>query len=115
MNDKSEIQVRIEKVESDLAKLKADLAKCDCADGIEQERCWHAVYKESEGVADIQGKSKFDADNYTGETRAAYMPECRQVTVEDVRAVFRPGYGSKTHEEAALWFHRYGFRVKVQP
>src|SRR5690348_15296031 len=87
--NKSEIQTRIEKVESELATLKADLAKCDCEDGIEQEKCWHAVNNDG-GVVDVGGKTKQEAAEYSFDYsllgRPAYMPECRQVTAEDAKA-----------------------------
>lgn len=110
--NKSEIQTRIEKVESELATLKADLAKCDCSEGIEQEKCWHAV--NNCGVQDVSAKTKEEVVNYSSPSRPAYMPECRQVTEEDVRSLF-DGDGFRTYEDTAKRAHKLGFRMKVKP
>ena len=108
--NKSEIQARIEKCESELASLKADIAKCE--DGIEQERCWHAVNEEC-GVRDIYARTKKEVVDYSPFLRPAYMPECRQVTTEDARDAARYYLGTGSIEEMASALHKAGFRIKV--
>ena len=44
-----------------------------------------------------------------------YMPECRQVTADDVRAVFQIEDGTISHDEFAKRAHKIGFRMKVTP
>jgi len=113
--NKSEIQARIEKVESELATLKAEMAKCDCVVGIEQEKCWHAVDSVG-GVHDGYGKTRQEAANHSPVHRPAYMPECRQVTEDDLQVfhdINTSHSGDETAKAAAL--HKLGFRMKVQP
>lgn len=118
MNTKTELQQRIEKCESELAALKSDLAKCDCASAsdeeIEQEKCWHAV--DNDGVCDVSGKTKAYAHAFSGNTRPAYMPECRQVEPEDARIAEELAflYEGDTNE-FAYELHKRGFRMKVNP
>lgn len=113
--NKTEIQDRIDALQADfdskLASLKADLAKCDCADGIEQEKCWHVV--DPTGVCDVYAKTKDEACKWGSRTRPAYMPECRQVTAEDVGRI--PCFIPVPHVEIARELHKLGFRIKVTP
>lgn len=112
MTDKSEIQARIEKVESELAMLKADLAKCDCTDGIEQERCWHGV-SVGDGVATTWARTKQDVADFSPNTRPAYMPECRAVTEMDAINASSAYLKTGNSEEMACKLHKLGFRMKV--
>lgn len=109
--NKTEIQARIEKVESELASLKADLAKCDCAEGIEQEMCWYAC-GESANLYTSIGRTK-SAVSEAYKLRPAYMPECRQVTADDVARL--PSRTVCTNKEIAALAHSLGFRMKVTP
>lgn len=111
--NKSEIQSRIEKCESDLATLKADLAKCE--DGIEQEKCWHGIIGHEGYVNTLYPGTRRDIEIDSTNHRAAYMPECRQVTADDVRAVFQIEDGTISHDEFAKRAHKLGFRMKVTP
>ena len=113
--NKSEIQARIEKCESDLSSLKADLAKCE--EGIEQEKCWQALNQKGELIT-TAWQNKNDVAMYVAEKfgeRSAYLPECRQVTADDVRAVFQIEDGTISHDEFAKRAHKLGFRMKVTP
>ena len=114
--NKTEIQSRIEKCESELASLKADLAKCDCAEGIEQERCWHSVTSDG-GVCSVYARTMQQAINFSEGARPAYMPECRQVTADDVRNIWDDYTAGVTisHDEFAKRSHKLGFRMKVTP
>lgn len=115
--NKTEIQARIEKCESDLASLKADLAKCDCTDGIEQEKCWQALNQKGE-VITTEWRNKNDVATYVDEKfgeRFAYLPECRQVTADDVCGVWKGFDGTMSHDEFAKRAHKLGFRMKVTP
>lgn len=118
--NKTEIQARIEKCESELATLKADLAqaefaKCDCAEGIEQEKCWQVLSQLGE-VITTEWRNKNDAVKFVtpkfGE-RAAYMPECRQVTAEDALDVWSAYCHTSTSGDMARELHKLGFRMKV--
>ena len=125
--NKTEIQDRIQKCESreaylqrehdalksELASLKADLEKCDCADGIEQEKCWYA--RDSNGNVEFTSACiRKDYKNYSSHIyRPAYMPECRQLTAEDVARI--PCFIPVQHEEMARELHKLGFRMKVNP
>ena len=110
--NKSEIQARIEKVESELAKLKADLAKCDCTDCIEQEKCWFGVTSIGDCMSSIR-RTKEECKSHAGPSyRPAYMPECRRVSASDVRNLFDGG-GFRLYEETAKRAHKLGFRMKV--
>jgi len=111
--NKSEIQARIEKCESELASLKADLAKCE--DGIEQEKCWHGIIGHEGYVNTLYPGTRRDIEIDSTNHRAAYMPECRQVTADDVRAVFQIEDGTISHDEFAKRAHKLGFRMKVTP
>lgn len=110
--NKSEIQVRIEKCESELATLKADLAKCE--DGIEEEKCWFAVTNVG-GVGSVYARTKQEAANCAPSCRPAYMPECRQVTESDLQNIWKDWDGYMTHKEFAERAHKLGFRMKVTP
>ena len=111
--NKTEIQARVEKCESELASLKADLAKCDCTDGIEQERCWRGIIGQEGYIATLYPGKKRDIEIAATNHRPAYMPECRQVTVEDAKlAKFSSGF---TWEDIATELHKLGFRMKVTP
>lgn len=124
--NKSEIQARIEETEmrikklheylseldNALSSLKANLEKRDCTDGMEQEKCWHGV-SDSSGVHTVYAMTKQEAANYSTCCRPAYMPECRQVTADDVRAVFQIEDGTISHDEFAKRAHKLGFRMKV--
>lgn len=113
--NKTEIQARIEKCESDLASLKADLSKCDCTEGVEQEKCWHALDSQGD-VRSASARTQRDCKNYFSPIyRQAYMPECRQVTAEDVRGVWKGFDGTMSHDEFAKRAHKLGFRIKVTP
>lgn len=116
--NKSEIQERIEKCESEIVSLKADLAKCDCADGIEQEECWH-VKDYAGDVRSSTPKTKHDCMVSTFQTgkRQAYMPECRQITEQDAIDVSVKVWGRATGyaKEFAAALHEAGFRMKVTP
>lgn len=112
--NKSEIQERIEKVESELATLKADLAKCE--DGIEQEKCWHVLFPDGECTVaplDLDNCKVRAAGCVTRDVRPAYMPECRQVTVEDWMNVIPEG--GLSNVELVKRLHKLGFRIKVTP
>ena len=116
--NKSEIQARIEKVESELAKLKADLAKCDCADGIEQEKCWCCLNNNG-WVISAAIRNRNEAASVMPSMRPAYMPECRQVTVEDAKLAHDAWGRTWPHfdnfEQFMHELHKLGFRMKVQP
>lgn len=114
---KTEIQARIEKVESELATLKAELTKCDCEDGIEQEKCWHAKDCASH-VCSATPMSKHDCfarGCYQTGRRPAYMPECRQVTAEDAQFATDAYMRTPDKESMARELHKLGFRMKVTP
>lgn len=113
--NKTEIQERIEKVESELASLKADLAKCDCAEGIEQEKCWHGIIGHEGYVNTLYPGTRRDIEIDSTNHRAAYMPECRQVTANDVSGVWKGFDGTMSHDEFAKRAHKLGFRMKVTP
>jgi len=112
--NKSEIQERIEKCESELATLKADLATCDCTDEIEQEKCWHAV-SDVFGVITTRAKTKEGVENNLPEYRPAYMPECRQVEPEDALLAGCAYLQTRNQELLARELHKLGFRMKVNP
>lgn len=115
MNNKTEIQARIEKCESDLASLKADLAKCDCAEGIEQEKCWHGI-NGCGHVATYAAATKTElASGHLIYNRHAYMPECRQVTAEDARQAHLVTMDKDEWLDCARELHKLGFRMKVNP
>lgn len=113
--NKSEIQARIEKCKSEIASLKADLAKCE--EGIEQEKCWHVINDRGETGWESQTKEVADEILAINKhlKRAAYMPECRQVTADDVRGVWKGFDGTMSHDEFAKRAHKLGFRIKVTP
>jgi len=75
VNTKTELQQRIEKLESETASLKAELAKCDCADGIEQEKCWHAINGE-EQVITLTPNTKTSLRNQWPCAKHAYGKMC---------------------------------------
>lgn len=112
--NKTELQQRIEKCESELAALKSDLAKCD--DGIEQEKCWHVLNRIGEVITTVW-RNKNDAISRiaveTGE-RIAYMPECRAVTAEDAEKAFDKMFKG-SYSDSARELHKLGFRIKVSP
>lgn len=113
--NKTEIQSRIEKCESEIASLRADLTKCE--DGIEQEKCWQALNQEGE-VITTEWRNKNDAAMYVTEKfgeRFAYLPECRQVTAEDSRIIQVVYQTTISPEEMAGRLHKLGFRMKVKP
>lgn len=115
--NKTEIQERIEKCESEIASLKAELTKCDCAEGIEQERCWYSLDGNGDACT-AEPRNKCETVMWGksfNEYRPAYMPECRQVTADDVRAVFQIEDGTISHDEFAKRAHKLGFRMKVTP
>ena len=115
--NKTEIQSRIEKCESEIASLKADFAKCDCADkaqadGIEQEKCWRIGFNEDLDAVSLYSFRKSDIKQ---NSPMKYMPECRQVTADDVRGVWKGFDGTMSHDEFAKRAHKIGFRMKVTP
>lgn len=115
--NKTEIQERITKVESELATLKADLAKCDCAEGIEQEECWFGVTVIGDCVSSMR-RTKEECKSHVGPSyRPAYMPECRQVTEDDAIDISVKVWGRATTlaRELAAALHEAGFRIKVTP
>jgi len=113
--NKSEIQERIAKIESELATLKADLAKRDCTDGIEQEKCWHAIDSNGD-VRSLLARTRQDCKNYFSPLfRPVYMPECRQVTAEDAQFAVDAHMRTPDKESMARELHKLGFRMKVQP
>ena len=110
--NKTEIQARIEKCESELATLKADLAKCE--EGIEEEKCWFGVNTLGDCMSSIR-RTKEECKSHCAISRPAYMPECRQVTADDVRGVWKGFDGTMSHDEFAKRAHKLGFRIKVTP
>lgn len=115
--NKTEIQARIDALQVDfdskLASLKADLDKCDCADGIEQEKCWHALDSQGD-VRSASARTQRDCKNYFSPMyHTAYMPECRQVTAEDVSGLTHCILDNS--EKTAEYLHKLGFRMKVTP
>lgn len=117
--NKSEIQSRIDALQADfdskLASLKADLAKCDCAEGIEQEECWFGVTVIGDCMSSMR-RTKEECKSHVGPSyRPAYMPECRAVTAEDANAAYKATATAPTYTEAANELHKFGFRMKVTP
>ena len=117
--NKTEIQARIEELQADfdskLASLNAELAKCDCEDGIEKEKCWQASHP-NKILASCQPRTKQEIQEEFIYCRPAYMPECRQVTAEDARIVDELAFLNEGDaNEFAYELHRRGFRIKVMP
>lgn len=92
-----------------------ELAKCDCADGIEQEKCWHALDSQGD-VRSASARTQRDCKNYFSPMyHTAYMPECRQVTAEDAERGHAAMCVGNTWLDSARELHKLGFRMKVTP
>lgn len=118
MSTKTELQQRIEKLETETAALKADLAKCDCADGIEQEKCWHAAYADGGChwcAATKKDVERMGASGFLSFDYPAYMPECRAVIVEDMDAFISIYHSGYNLPDMVAKLHKLGFRIKVSP